>query len=96
MIQNITLEQISIGVLFLVSLFGGLGYFLKPVKTFLKRLEKVENHQDNDNRRLGKLEEDTKQILLSVDVLMQHSIDGNHTESLKKRKDELSKYLIKR
>ena len=101
--ENMTLGQIATGLSFLMVLLGGLGYMLKPVKNYQvkqkeidDRIKKIEEHQDNDNKKLKRLEDDTKQILLSVNALLNHSIDNNHNEQLKERKQELDAYLIKR
>ena len=101
--ENMTLGQIATGLSFLMVLFGGLGYMLKPVKNYQvkqkeidDRIKKIEEHQDNDNKKLKRLEDDTKQILLSVNALLNHSIDNNHNDQLKERKQELDAYLIKR
>ena len=94
--ENLTLGQIIVIGGSLMALAGTIGYFTKPVFEFLKRLQKVEEHQENDLRRLDNFDKDIQQILLSVDVLLQHSIDGNNTEELKKRKRELNSYLIQR
>lgn len=37
-IQNLTLEQISAGVLFIVALYGGVKYLKKEIKDFLDKL----------------------------------------------------------
>ena len=94
--ENITIGQIAAAVAFLVAFFGGLKVLTTPLQNNENRIKKIELHQDNDNKRLDALEKDTKQILLSVNVLMQHSIDNNHTDELKKRKSELDTYLIQR
>lgn len=101
--QNWTLEEISVGVLFIVGLISGVSYLLKPVKEYNQKqrendakFKELDKHLDNDNKRLNRLEEDTKQILLSVNVLLQHSSDNNHTGELAKRQKELSDYLIQR
>lgn len=94
--ENLTLGQIIAGIAVITGLAGGIGYFAKPVFDLLKRVSKVEEHQDSDLKRLDSMENDIQQILLSVDVLLQHSIDGNNTEALKNRKRELNAYLIKR
>ena len=101
--ENMTLGQIATGLSFLMVLFGGLSYMLKPVKNYQdkqkevdERIKKIEEHQDNDNKKLNRLEADTEQILLSVNALLNHSIDNNHNEQLKERKQELDQYLIKR
>lgn len=101
--ENITIGQVASALSFLMVLFGGLAYILKPVKNYQdkqkevdERIKKIEEHQDNDNKKLNRLEADTKQILLSVNALLNHSIDNNHNEQLKERKQELDAYLIKR
>jgi len=94
--DNITIGQIAVSVTFLVGLFGGLVKILEPLKKFTKRMDKVEEHQDNDNERLNKLEDDTKQILLAVNALLGHAIDNNHNDELAKQKKKLDEYLIQR
>lgn len=105
--EQITLGQLSGWISFIVILAGGIGtmigWLLKPIKAekdkdkaIEDRVKNVEEHLDNDNKRLNTLESDTKQILLSVNTLLSHSIDNNHTSELKQRKNELDEYLIKR
>lgn len=105
--EQITLGQLSGWITFVIVLVGGLGtmvgWFMKPIKNehdkdkkIEERVKSVEEHLDNDNKRLNMLESDTKQILLSVNTLLSHSIDNNHTNELKQRKSELDEYLIKR
>ena len=75
-------------------------------KPDINRDEKLKGHDeklDNDNRRLNDLEkkqaetEEALQILMqSMLALMTHSIDGNHTDELKKARDDMHEYLIKR
>lgn len=94
--ENLTVGQLlAIGGT-LMGIAGIIGYFVKPVFEMLKRLQKVEEHQESDLKRLDGMENDIQQILLSVDVLLQHSIDGNNTEQLKARKRDLNAYLIQR
>lgn len=94
--ENLTIGQIIAIGGSLMAFAGIVGYFVKPVMDMLKRLQKVEEHQDADLKRLDNFDQDIKEILLSVDVLLQHSIDGNNTEELKKRKRELNAYIISR
>ncbi|MBO4863860.1 MAG: hypothetical protein J5517_05820 [Eubacterium sp.] len=78
-------------------------WFKKPD---INRDEKLKGHDemlDNDNKRIKELEEkqvDTEealQILMkSMLALMSHSIDGNHTDELKKARDDMQEYLIRR
>lgn len=81
---------------------GGAGAIIASVYRWSKnpdkeRDEKLKKHGellDNDNKRLKELEESNKIIMQSMLALMSHAIDGNHTEQLKKAKDELQNYLI--
>jgi len=95
-IEQVTLGQFIAVITFVVGGVAVINRAIKPVTDYNKRLDRVEQHQDNDNKRLDSLENDTKQILLSVNVLLQHSIDNNHTDALKKRKSEMDQYLITR
>ena len=75
-------------------------------KPDINRDEKLKGHDDmldNENKRIKELEEkqvDTEealQILMkSMLALMSHSIDGNHTDELKKARDDMQEYLIRR
>jgi len=96
MIENITLGEIAVAIAFLVALFGGLAKALEPLKKFTHRMNKVEEHQDNDNERLNKLEMDTKQILLAVNALLGHAMDNNHNDEIASQKKKLDEYLIQR
>ena len=101
--NNITIEQIVAGLGIIIALGGGIKYLLTPVikyndqqKIIETKFRKHDEKLDNDNNRLNTLENDTKQILLSVNALLSHSINGNDTAKLLQRKDELDKYLIQR
>lgn len=75
-------------------------------KPDLNRDEKLKGHDeklDNDNKRINELEkkaqetEEALQIMMkSMLALMSHSIDGNHTDELKKARDDMQEYLIRR
>lgn len=101
--QNITLEQLCGALVFLTTLFGGLSYVMKPLKNYKdkqtevdNRLTKIEERETKDIERFEKYDNDLQQILLSVNALLNHSIDNNHVDKLKQRKEELDNYLIKR
>lgn len=96
MIDNITLGQLAVALAFIGGLIATIKQLTKPISDFNKRVDKIEQHQENDNQRLNQLENDTKQILLSVNALLLHGSDNNHTGELKQRQSELSEYLIKR
>ena len=101
--NDITIEQIVAGLGIIIALGGGIKYILTPVikyneqqKGIELRFKKHDEKLDNDNKRLNTLENDTKQILLSVNALLSHSINGNDTAKLSQRKEELDKYMIER
>ena len=99
--QNWTLEQIGLGLAFIVSLGAGIKYLLTPVIQYNHKQKEIDDKfldayekLDNDNRRLNRLESDNQQILLTLLALLQHDIDGNDIEALRKRKNELSNYMV--
>lgn len=49
-----------------------------------------------DKAKIESIEEGNKVVQKSILALLEHSIDGNNTEGLKKAKNELSQYLIDR
>lgn len=102
-LENLTVGEIVALFVILQALGKGLDWLLTPFrkradkdKSVDERFSEVDKKLDNDNKRLNMLKEDTKQILLSVNELLQHTIDNNHTDALKQRKKELDEYLIKR
>lgn len=102
-LENITIGEIGVALTVIVGIGGGLKYILAPIinynlqqKSIEDRIKKNEQKLDNDNIRLNTLENDTKEILLSVNALLSHSINGNDTAKLLKRKEELDGYLISR
>lgn len=95
------IEQITIGeILQIGSVLTAIILLYKnatnPVKSFAKRVEDLEEHLDNDNRRLKVLEEDTRMILKATRVLVMHSVSNNNTGELKKIQEEIDDYLIKK
>lgn len=68
----------------------------KPSRDALEMIKKHTEQLDNDNKRLKELEEGNKVVMQSLLAIMSHLIDGNHTEELKKSKEMVQEYLIKR
>ena len=96
-----TLEQIAATFVLIMSLGGGIKYILTPVINYNKKQKEIDDHfeavdekLDNDNKRLNRLEDDNQQILLTLLALLQHDIDGNDIETLKRRKAGLSAYMV--
>ena len=82
-------------------MFKVYNYFKKPnterdstLKNINGRLEKHDEKLDNDNRRLKELEDSNKVIMRSMLALMSHAIDGNHTDELRKARDDMQEYLL--
>lgn len=93
---KITIDEIIAAGGILVALWGIIKFIGSPIVKLLERIKNLEEHDKNDDKRIGQLETDTKQILLSINVLLEHSIDNNHTGELSKRQQELNKYIIER
>lgn len=98
---NLTVEQIIGGLGIITALGAGIKYLLTPVINYNQKQKEIENKfldtyekLDNDNKRLNRLESDNQQILLTLLALLQHDIDGNDIEALKRRKAELSEYMV--
>ena len=99
--QNWTIEQILGGLGVITALGAGIKYLLTHVINYNGRQKEIDQKfvdayekLDNDNKRLNRLESDNQQILLTLLALLQHDIDGNDIEALKKRKAELSNYMV--
>ena len=96
MVNDITLGEIVIAIGVIGAIVGAIVKVVNPIVKLNKRIDKIEEHQDNYLKRFEKYDKDLQQVLLSVNVLLSHSIDNNHTNQLKERKAELDEYLIKR
>ena len=98
---NWTVEQILGGLGIITALGAGIKYLLTPVINYNAKQKEIDQKfsdtyekLDNDNKRLNRLESDNQQILLTLLALLQHDIDGNDIEALKRRKAELSEYMV--
>lgn len=59
-----------------------------------KKMEKVDQLFDNDNKRLQKLEEGNRVTQQAILALLSHALNGNDVDSLQKAKAKLEDYLI--
>lgn len=96
MIEQINLGQITAFIAVIGVIGGAIWKVAAPIVKLDNKIKKIEEHQENDLRRFERYDKDLQQVLLSVNVLINHSIDNNHTLQLKERKAELDEYLIKR
>ena len=76
-------------------------YARKPNDSQNARLDKHDQLLDNDNQRLKALEawraeknDSERLIMKALYAMMQHSIDGNHTQKIKDSMDELEKFIF--
>lgn len=60
------------------------------------RLDALEKHVDNDNRRLNELEESNRLMLRAISQLIEHEVTGNHDGELRKVQQDINTYLINR
>ena len=98
------LGQIFLAMCGAIITIGGAWTVIKGIRDKAKepdvqRDETLKKHGemlDRDNKRLKELEEGTKVMMQSMLALMSHELDGNHTEQLRKAKNDLEEYLINR
>ena len=66
----------------------------KPKDDMEKWRQEVDTKLDNDNRRIGHLEEGNKVKCKALMALLSHEINGNSSEKLQKALSDLNDYLI--
>ena len=64
------------------------------MKGFEDRLNRHDEFFGNDNKRLLAIEEGNRVTQQALLALMQHAINGNDVDKLKKAEDDLKTYLI--
>lgn len=64
------------------------------MKTIEDRLDRHDEFFGKDNKRLLAIEEGNRVTQQALLALMQHAINGNDVEKLKKAEDDLKTYLI--
>ena len=92
--NDVTIGDLLILIAGLTTIIGFIAKMTSPFSELKQRLDKVEQHQANDNERLKTLEEDTRMILKATRVLVMHSVSSNNTGELKKVQAEMDDYLI--
>ena len=61
-----------------------------------KRLSDAERKLARDNDRFSDTDESMRLTQMAILALLDHGIDGNNTDGLRRAKDELQNYLINR
>ena len=92
--NDITIGQLLVLIAAITAIATFISKVTTPVKTFEKRVSDLEQHLDNDNKRLKLLEQDTRLILKATRVLVMHSVSSNNTGELKEIQEEIDDYLI--
>lgn len=69
----------------------------EPTEELEKRVADLERKiLENYDKRITDIEKGNKVTQKAILALLEHSIDGNNTDGLKRAKDELSQYLVDR
>lgn len=58
-------------------------------------VEEIKRYMSRDDERIKELEEGNKLMQKMLVALGRHSIDGNHTDELKKASDELNDFIFR-
>lgn len=101
---ELTLAQIkdfTIVLLALMAFIVLIGSVIKTLRDWKKPKDDIEKWRqevdiklDNDNRRIGHLEEGNKVKCKALMALLSHEINGNSSEKLQKALSDLNDYLI--
>lgn len=104
----IEIQDFVLVVGLVLSLMSIISYFLifkdragKPHKENEERIDALEEEVngikevlDRDKDRIDDLEEGNRVIIKAMSALLSHGIDGNNTDEMKERRDDLQNYLI--
>ena len=96
-----TTVVIAAGVLTIYNLIDKIVTASKKAKEPTEEQEKREADLErkileNYDKRITDIEKGNKVTQKAILALLEHSIDGNNTDGLKRAKDELSQYLVDR
>lgn len=83
----------------IVTLGGAIAVFSRisaPFKELKARVDKLEAYQNKDHSTLKTLETGNEKICKCVLAITDHELTGNSVEKLRKAKDEMQDYLIKK
>lgn len=61
-----------------------------------EEVSKIKDKLNHDDERLVIIEEGNRIIMQSILSLLSHGIDGNEIDSMKRAKEELTEYLLRR
>lgn len=88
------------GVVLIANAINAIKTFLAPMADIKGRVEVIESykktHQEESEKRFEEIEANQRITLKALFYLVNHEIDGNGIEGLKKVRDELSNNIIER
>ena len=61
-----------------------------------KRLDDIDKRLESGSNHFSQIDEGNRYTQEALLALLEHAIDGNHTERLKEAKDHLQSYLIRK
>lgn len=82
------------GVLVIAGVVKIIWSTLTPPRELKKRVDKHDAILEKDNNRLKSIEDGQKVQCQALMCIMQHMIDGNDINNLKKVRNEINTYLI--
>lgn len=97
-----TIAAIAGGIVLCGNVFLVIGRWIKPAldvkkvqEDNVRRIEELEKHEAKDLEKLDTLVDMCKANCLSNVSILNHMIDGNGVERMKKTRDDINELLIK-
>lgn len=88
------ISVIGVIVMAIKNIYQAIEEKTKPAKEFKEELERIKQHQDNDNNRLKDLERCTKLTLKATRLLLEERIANDDEDGkLAKIKEDIDEYL---
>lgn len=89
-----TVELNATNIILLASVIGALVTIVKYVQILVEKANEPSKRLDEHEKKITNIETEQKMLLRSNLAMMNHMIDGNHTNDLKQTRDDFEKYLI--
>lgn len=108
MFEAITIGQVATFIAFVVALYTGVKYLKKELKEAITEMlkdqfESVDDKQDNDNKRIKKLEDQMGFMYKAISLLLQDDIailehlrTNNATGKMADQEQKVQEFLIQR
>lgn len=108
MFKNITIEQVSAVILFIVALYGGVKYLKKELKDGItlmlkEQFDSIDKKFSSDDNRIKALEDQSVFLFKAISLLLEddlaileHLRTSNNTGKMAEREKEIQDFLIQR